>query len=238
MSGQELLEKANQRLERSNRDLLHFASVVAHELKSPLSTISAMSTWLCEEYESRLDSEAQEYLEFMNKAVCRMNMLVDAVFQYSKADAARQLAVEQVNAGEILRWALANLHSEIRASRAVITFDPLPEVQGGENELAQIFQNLVSNAIRYSKPGQTPRVQVTASESEQEWTFSIADNGIGIEPQHSERIFNLFERLNPEGPGIGLGLSICRKVVEKHGGRIWVESKKNKGSTFRFTLPK
>lgn len=234
--GPELRTTSRQRLEQSNRDLHHFASVIAHDLKSPLSTISAMSTWLSEEYGSQLDSGAQEYLKFINDAVGRMNTLVDAVLQYSKAEA--QAPLEQVNSGEVLRWVLANLNSGIHLNNAVITFDALPEVKIGESELAEIFQNLVSNAIRYGKPGQIPEIHVTASQSAREWTFSITDNGIGIAPEHSERIFNVFERLSPDGPGIGLGLSICRKIVEKLGGRIWVESELNQGSTFRFTVRK
>jgi light-regulated signal transduction histidine kinase (bacteriophytochrome) len=234
----ELLAATNRRLEKSNRELHHFASVVAHDLKSPLSTISAMSAWLCDEYQNQLDPDAQEYLKFMNQAVCRMNALVDAVLQYSKADGAPQAVPEPVNLDEILKWTLANLHSEIRCSQAVITSDVLPEVKGSESELAQVLQNLISNAIRFRNPSRPPAINVTAIESEREWTFSIVDNGIGIEPEQHERIFTPFERLNPETPGVGLGLPICRKVIEKHGGRIWVEAQTNEGSVFRFTLPK
>ena len=237
VSAQQQMKERNRCLERANRDLQHFASVVAHDLQSQLATIGTMSTWLVEEYGGRLDENAQEYLTYMGKAVQRMNALVTAALQYSSANAGGGEPAEKVDSGEVLAWTLITLSEEIKQRHAVITSDRLPKLTCREHVLVQLFQNLISNALRYCAPGSSPCIHVSAIRSATEWTFSVADNGIGIDAVDTERIFELFQRVNTDNGGLGIGLSICRKVVEALGGRIWVESEPGKGSTFRFTVP-
>jgi PAS domain S-box-containing protein len=237
VTAQRRMQEANHGLERSNRDLHHFASIVAHDLQSPLGTVATMSAWLVEEYRDRLDAQAQEYLAYMGKAVQRMNALVTAALRYSSANGDSRALTEQIDSGDVLAWTLITLSEEIKQRRAVVTSDRLPKVSCSEHALVQLFQNLVSNALRYSVPGSFPRVHVSAIRTANGWTFSVADSGIGIDPTDTARIFELFQRVNRDKDGMGIGLSICRKVVESIGGSIWVESEPGKGSTFRFTLP-
>ena len=232
------LQERNCCLERSNRELQQFASVVAHELQSPLAAIGMVSTSLAEEYDDLLDENAKEYLNYMGKAVQRMNTLLTATLQYSKVEGDCTKPTEQVDSDEVLAWTLLTLSEEIKQCHAVVTSGRLPKLSCREHTLVQLFQNLISNALRYCSPDSSPRIHVSAIRSAVEWTFSVADNGIGIDPANADRIFDLFTRLNANSPGLGIGLSICRKLVHNLGGRIWVESQPGIGSTFRFTIPR
>lgn len=238
VAAQQQFQERSRCLERSNRDLHHFASVVAHDLQSPLGTIGTMSAWLIEEYGDRLDENAREYLSYMGKAVQRMNTLVTATLQYSRVEADRKQPAEKVDSGEVLAWTLMTLSGEIKQRQAVVTSGRLPKLACSEHTLVHLFQNLIANALRYCAPGSSPRIHVSAIRSAAEWTFSVADNGIGIDSADTERIFELFQRVDNDGGGMGIGLSICRKVIDNLGGRIWVESEPGKGSTFRFTIPR
>jgi signal transduction histidine kinase len=221
---------ANKRLAQSNRDLQRFASVVAHDLHSPLATINTLSMWILKEYGGSLGEDGREYLTFLQNSVERMRGLVDAVLQ-SSIDRHVDDLVAAVDCGKVMASVLKNLQPEIRAAEASIRINPLPVVLGNEHRLEQVFQNLVSNAICYRRPDFPLQVRVSATQEEGEWIFCVEDNGMGIEAEYRERIFELFQ------PGVGMGLSICRRAIEQHGGRIWVVSEPSRGSRFLFAIP-
>ena len=231
------LSKQSAELKRSNKELEQFAYVASHDLQEPLRTVAGCTQLLAKRYKARLDADADEYITHVVNGVVRMQSLIRDLLAYSRVGNRRreyqpsssQAAVEQ---------AVANLQTAIQESGAVVTRDHLPDVLADESELIQVFQNLIGNAIKYRRP-EPPEIHVSARESsENEWTFSVSDNGIGIEPQYYERIFGLFQRLHGrnEYSGTGIGLTITKKIVESHGGRIWVESEAGKGSCFNFTL--
>jgi signal transduction histidine kinase len=227
----EQLVRANRDLARSNQDLERFASVVAHDLRSPLATINTLSMWILKDYADKLGVDGREYLTFLQNSVERMSALVDAVLQNSTMQYQSDDVLGPVDCGQVMLWVLRNLQAEIQAARASIKLDPLPVVLANEHRLQQVFQNLMSNAIRYRRPDFLLHVRVSAAQKDGEWTFCVQDNGRGIEAEYRERIFELFQ------PGAGMGLSICRRAVEQHGGRIWVASKPGQGSRFYFTIP-
>ena len=222
-------------LARSNRELEDFASIVAHDLRSPLLTISGYCQLLQEEYGNRLDTEANEYLSHVIGGAARMNRLIEDLLNYSRLghpkDHLRQVSLESV-----LAQVSANLESTIRENKAEIRHDPLPTVTGNQTQLVQLFQNLLDNAIKF-RSEMEPLVHVGATQNDVHWKFTIKDNGIGIKPEHFEQLFQVFNRLHGrEYPGTGIGLAVCKKIVERHGGRIWVESEPSSGTTFSFTL--
>jgi len=222
-------------LARSNRELEDFAAVVAHDLRSPLLTITGYCQMLQEEYGNRLDGEALEYLEQITSGIARMDRLIGDLLEYSRAGRLRQ-PLEHVDMESALVQAKSNLESLIREHGAVIEACPLPTVIGDQTQLVQLLQNLLGNAVKFSR-GEAPRVRLTAVPEDGFWKFSVQDNGIGIERQHFDRIFHAFKRVHgSKYPGTGIGLAICKKIVEWHGGRIWVESTLGQGATFHFTL--
>jgi len=233
----ELATKARE-LERSNAELEQFAYVASHDLQEPLRMVSSYTQLIQRRYGGRLDGEAKEFMSYIVDGAARMKQLIEDLLAYSrvgtKGKEFRPVALEAP-----LKRAITNLRAAIEESGAAVTWDPLPSVEADEAQLAQLFQNLLGNALKFRGPS-VPRVHVGAVERESEWQIQVADNGIGIEPQYFERIFMVFQRLHAMGdyPGTGIGLAICRKVVERHGGRIWVESKLGEGSRFIFTLPK
>jgi signal transduction histidine kinase len=220
----------NERLALSNRDLQRFAGVVAHDLHSPLATINTLTMWILREYGDKLGEDGREYLTLLQNSVERMRALVDAVLQSSMDRHGGDL-VAPMDCGKVIASVLRNLDAEIHAAGASIRIDPLPVVLGNEHRLEQVFQNLVSNAIRYRRPGFALQIHVCATQEDGEWIFCVEDNGVGIEAEYRERIFELFQ------PGAGMGLSICRRAVEQHGGRIWVVSEPGRGSRFHFAIP-
>jgi signal transduction histidine kinase len=232
------LQQTAAKLIRSNADLEQFAYVASHDLKEPLRAISGSIQIFHEHYKEQLDSSAEEIIKHTVDGATRMQTLIDDLLTYSRLTT-REAALEPVNASEILREALVNLELAIRESRAVVSSDPLPTIKADHTQILQVLQNLISNAIKY-RSDRTPKIHISAEDKKSEWLFSVSDNGIGIAPQYTDKIFRIFQRLHTrkEYSGTGIGLAICKKVIERHGGSIWVESEPEEGSTFFFTLPK
>jgi signal transduction histidine kinase len=232
------LALSNEKLARSNRELQQFASVVGHDVKSPLSTISTLTTWLCEEYGDTMDSEARAYVACLQKAVQRIDTLVTAVQEYARLGSAQRRPSAQVDCSEALAWVMASLQPEIRASAAVVTFSPLPVVCMNGNDLEQVLHHLVLNAVRYGRPGVPPKVHVSAERTGKDWVFSVSDNGAGVDVKDPETLFEPLGRMHSsDSSGAGLGLAICRRIVELYGGRIWLKSILAEGSIFCFSIP-
>jgi PAS domain S-box-containing protein len=232
------LAAAHEELKRSNAELEQFAYVASHDLQEPLRMVSSYTQLVQRRYGDRLDGDAKEFMGFVVEGAARMKQLIEDLLAYSRVGT-RGREFEPVALEAPLQKALTNLRRAIEEASAAVTWDALPTVMADESQLAQLFQNLVGNALKF-RSASVPRIHVSSVERETEWEVTVADNGIGIEPQYYERIFMVFQRLHnkTEYPGTGIGLAICKKVVERHGGRLWVESKSGAGSTFKFTLPK
>lgn len=225
-------------LKRANQDLEQFAYLASHDLQEPLRSITIFSQLLSDRYGNTLEGGALEFLGIVRASASRMGMLVRDLLTYTQA-ATSEKAPEEVNANAPLQAALDNLAGAIAETAAKVDFDPLPSVRVHAIQLQQVFQNLISNAIKYHRPGIPPVVHITARRENESVVFSVIDNGIGIEPEFQERIFGLFKRLHTgsEYSGTGIGLALCQRIVEGHGGRIWVESEPGTGSTFHFVFP-
>ena len=233
----ERLVLVNQDLQRSNDDLKQFAFAASHDLQEPLRTVASFATLLDRTAASRLTGDEREYLKYIVDGSLRMRALIDDLLTYSqvghKPDPSH---VADLNA--VLAWALENLRERISQSECQIISADLPTVVGDEAQLGQVFQNLIGNAIKYARPGVKPVVHVNATREGRYWSIAVSDNGIGIDPRDQKMIFGAFKRLHGrEIPGTGIGLAVCRRAVEAHDGRIWVESTPGEGSTFIFTLP-
>jgi light-regulated signal transduction histidine kinase (bacteriophytochrome) len=224
-------------LEHANDELKEFAYVASHDLSEPLRTISGFVQLLAKRYRGRLDADADEFIGFVVEGTERMQRLIDDLLAYSRIGRA-ELRIEDVSASEALEHAREALAASVYEVGASVTVGELPTVRADAGQLERLFLNLLSNAIKFQGSA-PPRVQVGARRDGSAWHFTVADNGIGIEPRHAERIFNVFARLHSPGeyPGTGIGLSICKKIVERHGGKIWVKPRPDGGSTFHFTLP-
>ncbi|MGD0213428.1 MAG: PAS domain S-box protein [Terriglobales bacterium] len=232
------LANANKVLESSNVELQQFAYVASHDLQEPLRMVASYTQLLAKRYKGRLDSDADEFIAFAVDGCNRMQGLIRDLLTYSRAGRNGEEPSE-VSGDDALQGALTNLRITIEQSGAVITHGRLPSITTDETQLTQVFQNLIGNAIKY-RSSEVPRVHVSAANNGgNEWTFSVRDNGLGIDPQYFEKIFVIFQRLHgrQEFEGTGIGLAICKKIVERMGGKIWVESQLEKGSTFYFTLP-
>jgi PAS domain S-box-containing protein len=231
------LKKLADDLQRSNGDLAQFAYVASHDLKEPLRKVSSFCQLLKERYQGQLDAEAHRYIDYAVDGSRRMNALITALLELAQVNsrAARNVPVETSAA---CRVAVDNLSTVIEESGAEVTFGEFPVVLGDEAQLAQLFQNLIGNAIKFRGP-RSPVVTIDARRDDATWLFSVQDNGIGIEPAQHQRVFQIFQRLHTREkyPGTGIGLSICQRIVERHGGRIWIESTPGCGTTFFFTLP-
>jgi PAS domain S-box-containing protein len=235
---EEHLVKTVGELKRSNDELQQFAYVSSHDLQEPLRMVTSYTQLLAGRYKGRLDSDADEFIAFAVDGCNRMQGLIKDLLAYSRAGTNGKV-LREVSAENALKEALANLRATIDQSSAVVTHDALPAIRTDETQLTQVFQNLVGNAIKYHGT-EVPHVHVSATKNRgDEWTFSVRDNGLGIDPQYFDRIFILFQRLHgrDEFEGTGIGLAICKKILERLGGRIWVESQPEKGSTFYFALP-
>ena len=193
---------------------------------------------LAKRYQGKLDPDADEFIGFAVEGVERMERLINDLLEYSRVGT-RGKPFEPTDSEAVLAETLENLKTGIQESRAEVTHDPLPTVNADALQLEQVFQNLIANAMKFRREDEPPRIHVSAEKSDHEWVFSVRDNGIGIAPEHVGRLFKIFERLHPADryPGTGMGLAICKKIVERHGGRIWVESELGTGSTFYFTIP-
>ena len=236
---QAVLQGAYDELARSNAELQQFAYVASHDLQEPLRMIGSYTQLLERRYRDKLDQDAREFMQFIVDGATRMKQLIEDLLAYSRVGT-RGKELQPAQAQVALDKALINLRAAIEASGAQITHAVLPEVNADDTQLTQLLQNLIGNAIKFRRPEEAPRIHVGAEAAASEWRFSVADNGIGIEPQYFERIFLVFQRLHTrdEYPGTGIGLAICKKVIERHGGRIWIESAPGRGSKFCFTLPK
>ncbi|TRZ84422.1 PAS domain S-box protein [bacterium] len=225
-------------LERSNTDLEQFASIASHDLQEPLRMVASYTQLLAERYEGQLDEKAGKYIAYAVEGAIRMQRLVNDLLTYSRVST-RGNPLETTDSHSILGQAISNLAAMIEESKAIVTNEELPMVRADASQLVQVFQNLLANAIKF-RGENFPRVHVSARDEGREWVFSVRDNGIGIDRQYAERVFVIFQRLHTrqEYPGTGIGLAVCKRIVERHGGRIWFESEPGKGSTFFFTVPK
>lgn len=229
--------QAQEELARSNRDLEQFAYVASHDLQEPLRMVATYTQLLAERYRGKLDENADKYIHYAVDGALRMQILVRDLLAFSRVGRqGTELALTDCNI--VVETALKNLQAAILESDTQVEYGHLPTVMADASQLQQVFQNLMGNAIKF-RGAEAPLIRITAENKNREWIFSVADNGIGIAPEHAELIFVIFKRLHThaEYPGSGIGLAICKKVVEHHGGRIWVESQAGQGSTFRFTLP-
>lgn len=232
---EEALRRANVSLARSNRDLEQFAYAASHDLQEPLRTIKNFTSLLERRYRNKLGEDANEFIGYVVDGATRMEGLIRDLLAYSRA-VGSDSAVALVDSNAALQTALSNLRGAIESSGAKVTCDELPHIMGNDAEMARLFQNLVGNAIKY-RGERAPEVHITATKNGAEWTFEVRDNGMGIPARDQERIFGVFQRLHgKELPGSGIGLATCAKIVEHHGGRIWVESEVGMGSTFKFTV--
>jgi signal transduction histidine kinase len=231
------LRKANADLSRSNRELEQFAYIASHDLQEPLRMVASYLQLIERRYQGRLDSNADEFIGYAVDGAVRMQRMINDLLAYSRVGT-KGNAFAPVDANEVLIQAMADLRLKIRESDTAITYEPLPTVQADASQLVQVFQNLLSNSIKFR--GETkPAIHVSAQRNEDAWQFSVRDNGIGFDPAYAEKIFIIFQRLHPASvyPGSGIGLTICRKIIERHGGRIWAESEPGKGALFSFTIP-
>ena len=235
---EEALREANAALTRSNGDLQQFAYSASHDLQEPLRMVATYSEMLKKHYSGKLGRSGDQYIGYTVQGALRMEQLLRDLRAYAQASASGLEPAEDVNAGDVLEKALANLEAAIQESGASISHAPLPSVRMYEFQLQQLFQNLIGNSIRF-RTADPPRIHVAAERRGAEWLFSVQDNGISIEPEYKEQIFGLFQRLHnaTEYPGTGMGLAICQRIVERARGRIWVDSERGRGATFLFTIP-
>lgn len=225
-------------LKRSNEELQQFAYVSSHDLQEPLRTITSFTQLIERRYKDKLDSDADEFIEYIVEAAKRMQTLINDLLNYSRV-ATRGKEFELVDTKEILENTISNLHAAINENDAQITHENLPKVMADKRQMIQLFQNLIGNAIKFKKPGIPPKIHIKTRKNKNEYVFGVQDNGIGIEKQYMERIFIIFQRLHTrdEYDGTGIGLAVSKRIVERHGGTIWVESEPSAGSTFYFTIP-
>lgn len=224
-------------LRRANEDLQQFAYSASHDLQEPIRNVAIYSELVAKRYQNLLDADGKMFLGFLQEGGRRLATLVSDLLAYTRAGVA-EIEVKAVNTPEVLKHTLADLGEAMRESGATVSSDPLPEVYMSEAHLQQVLQNLISNALKY-RTDAPPEIHVSAESRGAAWCFSVRDNGIGIDPRYKERIFGVFKRLHHDQRygGTGIGLAICQRVVERYGGRIWVESEPGKGATFYFTIP-
>jgi signal transduction histidine kinase len=233
---EEKLAKYARELERSNRELEEFAYVASHDLQEPLRMVGSFLQLLQRKYADKLDQDANEYIRYAVDGAFRMKRLIGDLLNYSRTS--REWTVEQVDIAAIIRDVLKNLAASIQDSGAMIHVDEMPQLTADADQLLRLFQNLIGNAIKFRKEGTPPVIHICARREDAHWLFSVRDNGIGIDRQYAEKIFVVFKKLhnNTRFEGTGIGLAIVKKIVERHGGKIWFESEPGKGTTFYFTL--
>jgi len=231
---EDLARKAEE-LARSNADLEQFAYIASHDLQEPLRMVAAYTQLLAERYRGRLDESADKFLGYASEGALRMQSLIQDLLAFSRAG---RNGCGRVDCDAVMEEILLSLGPAIEESGAVVTHAALPAVWANRSQMAQVFQNMIGNAIKF-RGKEPPAVSVQAERVGQQWVFSVSDNGIGIAPEHAENIFVVFQRLHTrtEYPGSGIGLAICKKIVERHGGKIWVEAQAGHGSIFKFTMP-
>jgi len=234
---EEELKHTIKELTRSNEELEQFAYVASHDLQEPLRSISGMVQLLQQRYHGQIDDRADQYINHAIDATARMHSLINDLLWYSRVNRNAKPFIS-VNTNLILQMAIDNLGTAIKESSAVVTYEPLPVVLGDAMQLSQVFQNLIANSLKFCGE-RPPEIHICAQHHQDEWRFEVRDHGIGIDSQYFDRIFVIFQRLHTrrEYPGTGIGLSICKKIIERHGGKIWVESQLGQGSVFYFTIP-
>jgi len=224
-------------LSRSNADLREFAYIASHDLQEPLRNVSTFTQLLERRYKGQLDADAEMFMKYIVDSAHRMTQLIRDLLAYSQVIHSDDTSSDEVALREPVEWALDNLRSSIEESGAVVEIDPLPKLRCDKSQLAQVFQNLISNAIKY-RSAEAPRIHIASQRDETGWVVSVRDNGIGIAPAYHDKVFGVFRRLHgTDYAGTGIGLAICKKIIEKHGGRIWVESEAGQGSAFKFSIP-
>jgi signal transduction histidine kinase len=235
--GQASLAQKVEELARSNRDLEQFAYVASHDLQEPLRMVAAYTQLLAERYRGKLDDQADKYIHYAVDGATRMQSLIQDLLAFSRVGR-QETAVKGTDCNEIVELAVDNLRTAIQESGAVVTHGPLPVLMANSSQQQQVFQNLVGNAIKF-RDGKPPVIHISVEKRETEWMFSVADNGIGISAEHAESVFIIFNRLHTraEYPGNGMGLAICKKIVEQHGGKIQAMPHEGGGTVFTFTLP-
>lgn len=225
-------------LRRSNKELQSFAFITSHDLQEPLRTMGSYAGLLKRRYGGKLDNDADDFIEYMVSGALRMQNMIRGLLDYSRVGT-RGNEFKEFNAEKALNDALYNLQSSVEECNAEVTYDPLPVIFADENQIIELFQNLISNSLKFSKEGVPPKIHVSARKEGNEYVFSVQDNGIGIEEQYMDKIFEVFKRLHPIGEyeGTGIGLAIVKRIMERHGGHVWAESSLGKGSNFYFTVP-
>ena len=233
-----ILQEQAIELTRSNAELEQFAYVASHDLQEPLRVIAGYVNLLEERYGDRIDEDGLEFIAYTTDAVHRMRNLINDLLDYSRVESDGN-PFEEVDCNRALANALADLGVSIEETDAKVTYDPLPEFSGDPVQISQLLENLIANAIKFRQDDVSPRIHVSCHRSESDWQMSVSDNGIGIRPRYQDRIFGMFKRAHKRSkyPGTGIGLTMCSKIVERHGGTIWVESEVGEGSTFYFTIP-
>jgi light-regulated signal transduction histidine kinase (bacteriophytochrome) len=221
----------------ANKELQQFAYIASHDLREPLRTISNYIEVFELEYWHLLEENARQYIRSIHGAAKKMNTLVGALLDFSRLGRDKKFA--SVDSGQIITNVLRELQNLITTSKAIVDVDEMPVLNAYEVEMSQLFRNLITNAIKFSVKGSTPKIQIRAEKLNETWKFSVRDNGIGIDQIHFERVFDLFQRLHTRETyaGNGVGLANCKKIVQLHHGEIWVESEAGKGSSFHFTIP-
>jgi PAS domain S-box-containing protein len=229
-------KQAEAALTTTNAELQHFAYALTHDLQEPIRMVVNFTQLLARECEGKLGGEADQFIAYSVEGALRIEALLKALLAYWEVSGREQDGFASLDCGAVLAKALFNLQAAIAESGAIVTSDPLPTVVAEEVMLIQLFQNLISNAIKF-RGGETPRIHISAERDGDGWLFAVRDNGMGIEPRDADRVFGMFKRLHgSEIPGTGIGLALCKKIVERRGGRIWVESEAGRGATFKFTI--
>lgn len=236
---EERLKQTLNELEYTNKELEHFAYVASHDLREPLRMVTSYAQLIGRKYQGRLDENADVYINYLAEGTKRMTKLIDGLLQYSRSTASKCQNFAEVDLNKVLSEVLADLKIAIEESNSKVHYSSLPSVMGDPVQLRQLIQNLISNAIKY-RDREPPVIDITSKENSDEFIISVKDNGIGISPENFDRVFVIFQRLHNEEeyPGTGIGLAVCKRIVERHGGRIWLESKPSKGSEFFFSIPK
>lgn len=234
---EQALAERTEQLARSNEDLERFAYVISHDLQEPLRNIGNYVQMLARRYKGRLDEDADIFIGFVTEGVARLSNMIRDLLSFSRIGTQTQ-KLERIDSGEALKDALANLEAAANEAGAEIHIEAMPPVLADRAQLVSLFQNLLGNALKYRHPQRKPQIRISAKAVGKQWLFTVSDNGIGIESRQFERLFTLFQRIDPHGniPGSGIGLAVCKRIVERHGGAIWVESTAGQGSTFHFTL--